>query len=445
MSSKPSKTTNYQLPITNYQLQITNPKLLFMQNKPNLLNTQMNVNTVLITGYDKRKLGKRGKNEPNSNPIAKPFLTVIPASEPGPRKTARVALPPTRYEIIQSKPKQTQRTLIAAPDRDTSAFVIAQTLATHYNGNTPVGCGNRAEPERPIIDNTIRNVQIEIAITLKLFPVKGFQTVIKVEFEKDWAPAFEKAGLKSFEDFFDYSAGQTINKNKKREVVAMTTDTAGTNKELFMKRFFRPHFKDMLFTIRNFGSLCSQAACEWKNAKLLLQKGIATYHPVCYGQQMHFGIEKKSFIITEKINGPPLTDFVAANWLRLDQPQKEIIINALAKFVRKIHNAGISLPDLYLWHIFMTKTPLPDELSEDDLAVIDLHRMRINVSNRNARIKDLGALDFSLSEKYFDENLRELFLNAYANTEAAGQRKVLSRKIRNRARVLSSRRRRPDY
>jgi len=271
--------------------------------------------------------------------------------------------------------------------------------------------------------------------------IKG--AMIKVEFAKDWAPVFEKAGLKSLQDFFDYSAGQTINKNKKREVVTMTLDTAGGRKQLFMKRFFKPHFKDMLFTIRNFGSLYSQAACEWKNAKLLLQKGIDTYHPVCYGGQMRFGMEKKSFIITEKINGLPLTDFVAENWLQLDQPQKEKIITAIAKLIRKIHNAKISLPDLYLWHIFITKTPLPAACSEDDFAVIDLHRMRINVSNRNARIKNLAALDFSMLGKYFDDNLREIFLNAYSN--ATAEQIALSRKIKKRSRILANRRRRPDY
>lgn len=257
--------------------------------------------------------------------------------------------------------------------------------------------------------------------------IKG--AMVKVEFAKDWAQVFKEAGLVSFEDFFDYSAGQIINKNKKREVVTMTLDTAATNKQLFMKRFFKPHFKDMLFTIRNFGSLCSQAACEWKNAKLLLQKGIDTYHPVSYGQQMLFGLEKKSFIITEKINGPSLTDFVAANWQSIDRNKKEKIIAAVAKLIRKVHNAKICLPDLYLWHIFTKKTLLTDEISENDLAVIDLHRMRINVSSRNAQIRDLGALDFSMLGKYFDDNLREIFLNAYTNTATKTASSFVSRPI----------------
>jgi hypothetical protein len=74
--------TNYQLPITNYQgasgtisttversLQIH----LFMQNKPNLRKSQVNVNKVLTRDYEQRTLGKRGKNKPNSNPIQSQF------------------------------------------------------------------------------------------------------------------------------------------------------------------------------------------------------------------------------------------------------------------------------------------------------------------------------------------------------------------------------------
>ncbi|MHC5061516.1 MAG: lipopolysaccharide kinase InaA family protein [Planctomycetota bacterium] len=270
------------------------------------------------------------------------------------------------------------------------------------------------------------------------------EAMVKVEFAKDWASIFEEAGLKSLEDFFEFSAGQTVNKNKKREVVAMTLDTPAGEKEFFMKRFFKPHFKDTLFTVRNFGRICSQAGCEWRNINTLLDSGIDTYHPVCYGRQMHFGLEKKSFIITEKINGMCLTDFVAADWLDLDQLQKENIIAALAKFVRKIHNAKISMPDLYLWHIFMTKTPLPDQVTEDDFAIIDLHRMRINVSNRNDQIRNLGALDFSMSDKYFDDAVRELFLNAYTS-DTPGRRTALYRKIKSRSHVLANRRRRLDY
>jgi len=42
---------------------------LFMQNKPNFRKSQMNVSKVLTRDYEKRTLGERGKNKPNTNPI----------------------------------------------------------------------------------------------------------------------------------------------------------------------------------------------------------------------------------------------------------------------------------------------------------------------------------------------------------------------------------------
>ena len=41
----------------------------FCSNKPNFRKSQMNVNKVLTKDYEKRTLGQRGKNKPNSNPI----------------------------------------------------------------------------------------------------------------------------------------------------------------------------------------------------------------------------------------------------------------------------------------------------------------------------------------------------------------------------------------
>jgi len=42
---------------------------LFMQNKPNLLKTQMNITPVLTKYYENKPLRPRRENKPNSNPI----------------------------------------------------------------------------------------------------------------------------------------------------------------------------------------------------------------------------------------------------------------------------------------------------------------------------------------------------------------------------------------
>ena len=39
------------------------------QNKPNLLNAQMNVSSILTTNYENKSNWTLGENEPNTNPI----------------------------------------------------------------------------------------------------------------------------------------------------------------------------------------------------------------------------------------------------------------------------------------------------------------------------------------------------------------------------------------
>ena len=40
-----------------------------MQNKPNFPDAQMNLSSVLTKDYENKRLHRRGKNKPNSNPI----------------------------------------------------------------------------------------------------------------------------------------------------------------------------------------------------------------------------------------------------------------------------------------------------------------------------------------------------------------------------------------
>ena len=52
-----------------------------MQNKPNLLDAQMNVNTVITKDYENKSNWKLGENKPNSKPIQtqyKPKTNPIP-------------------------------------------------------------------------------------------------------------------------------------------------------------------------------------------------------------------------------------------------------------------------------------------------------------------------------------------------------------------------------
>ena len=197
----------------------------------------------------------------------------------------------------------------------------------------------------------------------------------------------------------------------------LTLGEGGESKVFFRKRFFKPHFKDILFAWRSFGSPISQAKLEWQNAHLLLENNIETYRPVCYGERTKFGVERKSFFITEKLAGKALSEFVCEKWSQLSPQQKEKIIVQLGRFIRRIHDALISLPDLYIWHVFIKEQPEPDKY---DFAVIDLHRMEHDVSSQNKLIQNLGRLHHSMVAKYFDDRLKELLIESYAGDDWQG-------------------------
>jgi hypothetical protein len=67
-----------------------------------------------------------------------------------------------------------------------------------------------------------------------------------------------------------------------------------------MKRFHKPHFKDIVTALWN----------ERKNTHKLLENSIDTYKPVCLGERTVSGFERMSFLITEELALISMPDFV---------------------------------------------------------------------------------------------------------------------------------------
>jgi len=233
----------------------------------------------------------------------------------------------------------------------------------------------------------------------------------KIVFEPGWQTFFDSYQIHRFDDFFDYSQGRTINQNTKRNVIILEFKDNEQIRTFFMKRFSDPHFKDMLSAFQQFGKLCSQAEVEWRNSKILLNHGIETYHPVCFGTRSHFGIEQRSFFITEKIKDPCLLDYLAKSWASMEQTSRNDLVIRLGNFFRKIHNAGIRLPDAYIWHVY--RVMVGTDSKGFELGMIDLHRMQIRKKGYNSAAKDLGAFLFSLPDGFMDDTLRSLFMTSY--------------------------------
>ena len=263
----------------------------------------------------------------------------------------------------------------------------------------------------------------------------------RVVFADSWSKFFTEFDLKSFDDFFENLASKTIGVNKKRNIVTFSLGSDSQKKRFFMKRFSHPHFKDMLFSWRNIGRPCSQARYEWENIRLLLDNGIETYRPVCFGEKITCGIENSSFLVTKELQSQCLTDFIRQNWHGFQQQQKEKIITGLAAFIRKIHASNICLPDLYVWHIYITE----NAGGEYDYAVIDLHRMSRNVTSRSRKIKNLGRMHHSMLDSYFDEALKQLLVKSYAADGRYGDIAALLAQVKKYSDAVSARRRQVQY
>ena len=262
----------------------------------------------------------------------------------------------------------------------------------------------------------------------------------RIVFADLWSDFFAGFDLKSFDDFFENLPAKTVGVNRKRNVVAFSLGPDSNKKKFFMKRFSHPHFKDMIFSFRNIGRPCSQGRYEWENAGLLLDSGIETYHPVCFGEKIIYGIENSSFFVTEELQSQCLTDFIRENWAGFEQQQKEKVITGLAAFIRKIHDLNICLPDLYIWHIYVT-----ENAGEYEYAVIDLHRMSRNVTNRRLKIKNLGRMHHSMLDSYFDEDLKQLFVKSYVADGRHGDVIRLLAQVKRYSDIISARRKQVQY
>lgn len=262
----------------------------------------------------------------------------------------------------------------------------------------------------------------------------------EIEYSSNWQAALDRAGLRSFDDFFALS-GELCTANKRRDVISFCIDKDERSQRLFIKRFRRPHLKDMVFAAQMAGQVSTQAQLEWRNARMLLKNKIETYHPVALGRETRLGLERRSFLITEEIRGISLADFVSTSWNKTTTADREQLMASLGRLARKLHDLGLSFPDLYVWHIFLIQGPDGGK----DLALIDLHRMQHGVRTWHKRLDNLGALDYSMREEHFTPELKQILWESYLGSEFIMHKERLLAKIRSRSRTLRRRRRLPEY
>ena len=163
---------------------------------------------------------------------------------------------------------------------------------------------------------------------------------------------------------------------------------------------------------------------EWLAIHRLKELNVDTMTGVAFGQKGLNPLERTSFIITEDLSPAISLEDFCAGWgvERPDFVLKRTIITRVAEMVGKMHRGGVNHRDCYICH-FLLQQPMPENIADIKLSVIDLHRAQIRQHvPRRWRDKDLIGLYFSSLEigltsrdiyrflrVYFSKPLREIF------------------------------------
>lgn len=251
----------------------------------------------------------------------------------------------------------------------------------------------------------------------------------------DWKSIFEKAGLRTQEDFFSIS-GKALSKPGlgKRYRAQLELQNGEETVSVFYKRYNGESWRN--FLQRRFeDGVNNGIACREVNVAHALGKiGIATFKPLAWGWTNNPGVSQKSFVVMSQVSGESIERWlmnVNLNWL-----QKVKLVKELAAFAKRLHESGWFHRDFYLCHIFIREVG-----GDYQLALVDLARMfRPRWRTIRWQIKDLAQLNFSASAKDFSRTMRLRFAKSYLGvTHLSSTQKVLLRKIVGKSQAIALR------
>ncbi len=247
----------------------------------------------------------------------------------------------------------------------------------------------------------------------------------------NYAEALRPLGLGTMEGVKSFRGELIKNHKGRRDIQRITTTANGRPVTLFLKRNWRPYKKDGLNSLLTRGAVWSQSRTEWENSLALQRAEIAVAEPVAFGEECGPLWEKFSFIITAAARGEITMDnFLASN---PDAAERAGVLDALARFVRKMHDAGFASPDLFTRHLFLTRGPAPE------FCLIDMARLdRRAKLSPTLRARDLAALHVTAPQRFLTAPERLRFLERYGVME-------LQPRIEARARHLLRRKKFIDF
>jgi len=231
-----------------------------------------------------------------------------------------------------------------------------------------------------------------------------------------------RAGLDTFEALWSAAVqAETtgpVDGHAMRRVTCLTVPdpAGGPPAVLYAKRYWGreagPRWTDLLRLARPM----TPAEREWRNARRLQDTGVPVAAPVAWGRSgpeepetgPTSGRGGRALVVFEEAPGRPLAAWLAEGRSAPPPPRRRwAVLRAVARLVARLHEAGLSFPDLYAKHVFVSGTDGPADAAA---ALIDVYRLRRVAPWR--RVEDLARLYVSA--------------RATGLTEADGYRLVLA-------------------
>lgn len=258
--------------------------------------------------------------------------------------------------------------------------------------------------------------------------------------DSDYETTFRKLGLTSLDAVFSFNAGRNLSKDNLasyRDRMQFDVDIPEClTATLFLKRYDRPPLSTQLKNCLSHRQIIPLAVSDFNTTKKLSAANINVPKVIAYGCQKGVFLEKRSFIITEKIpNAESLEKKLPEYFDALPTSEnlrlRKNFTKQLAEFIKKFHQTGFRHRDLYLCHIFHTDT--------GQFYLIDLARtFRPLLFTNRFKIKDIAQLHYSAPAKYFSKDDRLFFYLAYAgqNKLNAKDKKIIA-KVKRKARRMA--------
>jgi heptose I phosphotransferase len=255
--------------------------------------------------------------------------------------------------------------------------------------------------------------------------------------DPEFAPGLRDIGLDSIDAVFAFTAGANLSKARlaaHRTRIRFEIKSPPTTG--FLKRYENPPLHVQLRNSLDARRHLTCAECDFAPAADLAEHGIRTPQVIAYGRQWLGPFEKRSFVITRRIESaasleqrlppafyrPPTPDNIKA---------RRKFISKLADFIRTFHNTDYRHRDLYLCHIFAD--------ASDRFYLLDLARtFRPLILSERFRVKDLAQLFYSSPASAFPHTDKLRFYMTYAHkTNLDSRDKALIRKVIRKAHSIA--------